>query len=227
MMRLGLCLDVAVCGSDADMGVGPGKAEPAKALEQDVGPAASKQELAAAQRAVTLTLGSDAGSHFAEPVDEDDVPGYYDIIKEPMDLGLISRRLKERKYTSLGAFSRPVLLLLRTAASHLSGASELCVYVFACSPLLGVGAVVWEGLLGASVLCADCFHMKTVPCLVLTIPHLIVTVCFMCEVLVVPLLAMLTVHPSVEVFCEGSDARSPASDMPSPPTLVGVLHMGN
>uniref|UniRef100_UPI00358E9432 nucleosome-remodeling factor subunit BPTF isoform X2 n=1 Tax=Myxine glutinosa TaxID=7769 RepID=UPI00358E9432 len=41
---------------------------------------------------------------FLEPVDEDEAPGYYDVIKEPMDLSTIERRLATRTYTKLAEF---------------------------------------------------------------------------------------------------------------------------
>ncbi|KAG6738180.1 hypothetical protein POTOM_059745 [Populus tomentosa] len=41
---------------------------------------------------------------FAQPVDPDEVVGYFDIIKEPMDFGTIRAKLQEGMYTSLDQF---------------------------------------------------------------------------------------------------------------------------
>ncbi|XP_011041752.1 PREDICTED: PH-interacting protein-like [Populus euphratica] len=52
---------------------------------------------------------------FAQPVDPDEVVGYYDIIKEPMDFGTIRAKLQEGMYTSLDQFQRDVFLISSNA----------------------------------------------------------------------------------------------------------------
>ena len=47
-------------------------------------------------------MQSKHGPIFAEPVSEELVPGYHDVIKSPMDLGTVSQNLKQRAYKSLG-----------------------------------------------------------------------------------------------------------------------------
>ncbi|XP_013407675.1 nucleosome-remodeling factor subunit BPTF [Lingula anatina] len=45
---------------------------------------------------------------FLEPVDPDEVPDYYDVIKEPMDLSTVEKKLKSKAYRILGEFVRDV-----------------------------------------------------------------------------------------------------------------------
>ncbi|KAJ6696551.1 hypothetical protein OIU85_002948 [Salix viminalis] len=52
---------------------------------------------------------------FAQPVDPDEVVGYYDIIKEPMDFGTIRAKLQEGMYTSLDQFQHDVFLISTNA----------------------------------------------------------------------------------------------------------------
>ncbi|KAF3774914.1 Bromodomain and PHD finger-containing protein 3 [Nymphaea thermarum] len=48
---------------------------------------------------------------FAEPVDPEEVEGYYDIIKEPMDFGTMRAKLQEGMYATLEQFERDVFLI--------------------------------------------------------------------------------------------------------------------
>ncbi|KZV82985.1 histone acetyltransferase, GCN5 superfamily, partial [Exidia glandulosa HHB12029] len=41
---------------------------------------------------------------FAQPVNRDEVPDYYDVIKHPMDLSLVEHKLEHHRYTSLDSF---------------------------------------------------------------------------------------------------------------------------
>ncbi|KAJ7550823.1 hypothetical protein O6H91_07G119900 [Diphasiastrum complanatum] len=52
---------------------------------------------------------------FAEPVDATEVPGYYDIIREPMDFGTIRDKLSKGTYVSLDLFKKDVLLICSNA----------------------------------------------------------------------------------------------------------------
>eukprot|EP00268_Persea_americana_P000377 TRINITY_DN10132_c0_g1_i2.p1 TRINITY_DN10132_c0_g1~~TRINITY_DN10132_c0_g1_i2.p1 ORF type:complete len:968 (+),score=214.58 TRINITY_DN10132_c0_g1_i2:757-3660(+) len=52
---------------------------------------------------------------FAEPVDPDEVEGYYDIIKDPMDFGTMRAKLQEGLYTSLEQFENDILLICSNA----------------------------------------------------------------------------------------------------------------
>ncbi|PON71111.1 Histone acetylase PCAF [Parasponia andersonii] len=52
---------------------------------------------------------------FAEPVDPDEVKGYYDTIKEPMDFGTISIKLSGGSYKTLQEFEHDVFLVSRNA----------------------------------------------------------------------------------------------------------------
>ncbi|XP_062092280.1 uncharacterized protein LOC133798101 isoform X2 [Humulus lupulus] len=52
---------------------------------------------------------------FAEPVNPDEVNGYYDTIKEPMDFGTISRKLDGGSYKTLEEFEHDVFLVSNNA----------------------------------------------------------------------------------------------------------------
>lgn len=47
-------------------------------------------------------MNSRHGGPFAEPVIEEEVPGYHAVISQPMDLGTIRQGIQEQRYTSLG-----------------------------------------------------------------------------------------------------------------------------
>ena len=48
---------------------------------------------------------------FKEPVKREEVPDYYDIIKEPIDLSKIGQNLKNGKYTTKQLFEKDVFLI--------------------------------------------------------------------------------------------------------------------
>lgn len=49
---------------------------------------------------------------FLEPVDGNLVPGYYSVIKEPMDLQTIRGKVEQREYRSVGEFVRDLRLII-------------------------------------------------------------------------------------------------------------------
>ncbi|KAK9280114.1 hypothetical protein L1049_013801 [Liquidambar formosana] len=52
---------------------------------------------------------------FAEPVDAEEVEGYYEIVKEPMDFGTMRAKLQEGMYTTLEQFEHDVFLISSNA----------------------------------------------------------------------------------------------------------------
>ncbi|XP_059653801.1 uncharacterized protein LOC132300640 [Cornus florida] len=52
---------------------------------------------------------------FAQPVDGEEVEGYYDTIKEPMDFGTMRAKLQEGMYTTLEQFEKDVFLISSNA----------------------------------------------------------------------------------------------------------------
>ncbi|XP_031498788.1 uncharacterized protein LOC116263264 isoform X2 [Nymphaea colorata] len=52
---------------------------------------------------------------FAEPVDAEEVEGYYEIIKEPMDFATMRAKLQEGMYATLEQFERDVFLIFSNA----------------------------------------------------------------------------------------------------------------
>jgi len=45
---------------------------------------------------------------FLEPVDPNEVPDYYAVIKEPMDLATVSKKVTARQYNAIGDFTKDV-----------------------------------------------------------------------------------------------------------------------
>lgn len=57
----------------------------------------------------------DSYGAFAEPVDANEVPDYYDVIKEPMDFGTIRKRISSGFYTSLELFEKDIFAICSNA----------------------------------------------------------------------------------------------------------------
>ncbi|XP_057836717.1 uncharacterized protein LOC131046903 isoform X5 [Cryptomeria japonica] len=55
---------------------------------------------------------------FAEPVDPEEVPDYYEYIKNPMDFGTIRLKLAEGEYANLEQFEEDVFLICSNAMSY-------------------------------------------------------------------------------------------------------------
>ncbi|ODQ66453.1 hypothetical protein NADFUDRAFT_82268 [Nadsonia fulvescens var. elongata DSM 6958] len=55
---------------------------------------------------------------FAQPVNKDEVPDYYDIIKEPMDLSTMEQRLEADVYTSMEEFIYDARLVFNNCRSY-------------------------------------------------------------------------------------------------------------
>lgn len=69
-------------------------------------------------------------SVFQEPVDPklDEVPDYFDIIKEPSDLSTVRERLLSNKYANLQEFKREVNLIWENAVAY-NGKSSYPAYI--------------------------------------------------------------------------------------------------
>lgn len=55
---------------------------------------------------------------FAEPVDPEEVPDYYDFIKNPMDFSTIRKKLAKGVYVSLEQFEDDVFLICSNAMNY-------------------------------------------------------------------------------------------------------------
>lgn len=55
---------------------------------------------------------------FAQPVTEDDAPDYFDVIKQPMDLSSIGRKLDSDEYRSLADFVSDVRLMFENCREY-------------------------------------------------------------------------------------------------------------
>ncbi|AFM98861.1 chromatin remodeling bromodomain-containing transcription factor [Encephalitozoon hellem ATCC 50504] len=65
---------------------------------------------------------------FLEPVDGDLVPGYYSVIKEPMDMQTMRNKLEQRKYHSVEEFGRDLELIVENCKKFNAPGTE----VYAC-----------------------------------------------------------------------------------------------
>ncbi|CAO1626933.1 unnamed protein product [Jaminaea pallidilutea] len=64
---------------------------------------------------VQTLVKKDAYGLFHAPVDEREVPGYYTVIKEPMDLKTLGERVSQGQYTTIERFRSDFLLITRNA----------------------------------------------------------------------------------------------------------------
>ncbi|KAL2635148.1 hypothetical protein R1flu_006627 [Riccia fluitans] len=55
---------------------------------------------------------------FAEPVDAEQVPDYYDVIKEPMDFGTMRKKINKGSYTSVEVFEDDIYLICSNAMRY-------------------------------------------------------------------------------------------------------------
>lgn len=70
-----------------------------------------------------VTLFSEMQNHpsawpFAVPVNKDEVPDYYDVIKEPMDLSTMEQKLENDKYESFEQFLYDARLIFKNCRSY-------------------------------------------------------------------------------------------------------------
>lgn len=65
---------------------------------------------------------SKVGALFAQPVTEEQAPGYHSVVARPMDLGTIAHRLEAGHYRSLGTEQAPAYdwAVLIAISSHAS-----------------------------------------------------------------------------------------------------------
>jgi Bromodomain len=52
-----------------------------------------------------ISIRKDDYAFFLKPVDPENVPGYMDVIKQPMDFGTMSDKIVKSKYKSLDEFA--------------------------------------------------------------------------------------------------------------------------
>ncbi|CAD26468.1 GENERAL TRANSCRIPTION FACTOR [Encephalitozoon cuniculi GB-M1] len=64
---------------------------------------------------------------FLEPVDGDLVPGYYSVIKEPMDLQTMRSKLEQRRYQSVEEFGRDLELIVENCKKFNAPGTEVYV----------------------------------------------------------------------------------------------------
>jgi len=76
---------------------------------------------------VRRLLDDPCGWVFADPVDPEDLglPDYFDIIKKPMDLNLVKKRIESGFYNNLGEFKAEVMLVFQNAVMYNGEDSEV------------------------------------------------------------------------------------------------------
>lgn len=60
----------------------------------------------------------DAGCVFAEPVDQNEVPDYADVVKEPMDLSTMRMKLENYEYQTLDDFHKDFMLMVNNCLAY-------------------------------------------------------------------------------------------------------------
>ncbi|KAE8249141.1 hypothetical protein A4X13_0g5324 [Tilletia indica] len=66
-------------------------------------------------RVITALIRRDTYAFFTDPVNPEEVPGYRDVIKEPLDFGTIRERVEAEEYTNVASFTDDVNLVFRNA----------------------------------------------------------------------------------------------------------------
>lgn len=67
---------------------------------------------------VQQLIAKDAGQIFIEPVDQNEVPDYGDIVKHPMDLQTMELKIKNCEYNSLEAFESDFNLMISNCLAY-------------------------------------------------------------------------------------------------------------
>ena len=96
--------------SDAERHSSP-KKKKARTEAGSAADASSAADLSSALKAVKGTLKLKAAAPFSAPVSEEDVPGYSNVIHNPMDLGSIAEKLKNGEYATTGESANPMASL--------------------------------------------------------------------------------------------------------------------
>lgn len=60
----------------------------------------------------------DAGDIFGEPVDQNEVLDYGDVVKEPMDLSTMRQKLESYEYQTLDDFQRDFILMINNCLAY-------------------------------------------------------------------------------------------------------------
>lgn len=63
-------------------------------------------------------IAKDTGQIFIEPVDQNEVPDYGDIVKHPMDLQTMEMKIKNSEYNSLEAFENDFNLMISNCLAY-------------------------------------------------------------------------------------------------------------
>lgn len=90
----------------------------------------SHNDMSQLKRLLALLSKQRTSAAFLIPVDplRDNAPNYLDIIKHPMDLGTIKKRLKENKYTSVKGVLDDIALVWSNALTYNPDDSEIYKY---------------------------------------------------------------------------------------------------
>ncbi|KAG0241029.1 Bromodomain-containing protein 8 [Mortierella sp. GBA43] len=96
-------------------------------------------------RKILMMIWSDIANHrfgavFMQPIKEQDAPGYYYMIKRPMDLKSIKERIRDGQITNADEFHRDVLLMFMNALMYNSEDTE--VYQMALAMMTEVEIII-------------------------------------------------------------------------------------
>ncbi|RKP22226.1 Bromodomain-containing protein, partial [Syncephalis pseudoplumigaleata] len=64
-------------------------------------------------------------SIFAQPIRRQQAPGYYDIVRRPMDLNTVRKRIRDSKINTTDEFHHDMLLIFQNAIMYNPIGSEI------------------------------------------------------------------------------------------------------
>lgn len=73
---------------------------------------------AAMHRVLDALYAKDTGEIFTEPVDTDEVPDYMDVVKEPMDLSTMRKKLRQGEYLSFDEMETDFNLMVQNCLAY-------------------------------------------------------------------------------------------------------------
>ena len=113
---------------------GPAPLPASMAAHQQAADAAQMQQAQQANQAHLALMGrivlqlqaSPQAGPFLEPVPRD-IPGYYDMIRTPMDLGTVASKLQRGGYPTVQHVHQDIMLMFRNCYQYNSDGSEIFV----------------------------------------------------------------------------------------------------
>ncbi|RCI05559.1 hypothetical protein CU098_000262, partial [Rhizopus stolonifer] len=105
---------------EPDLSLNPTSAPTSKPKLKKISHGSTSEELKKCRRVLNKLNKYDCALPFVQPVDEliDGAPNYYEIIKNPMDLSLIKRRVENKEYTTFRQLEDDIHLMLNNCFTY-------------------------------------------------------------------------------------------------------------